>query len=271
MGKLIPRTSLLTNSWVIHESIKHPISAVLITYNCGSTIDEVLKALSWCNETIVVDSGSTDETLPICEKHNCRVFYHPFCGYGNQKRYAVNLAKNDWIFSVDGDEVITPELKNEIAHIFCADKILSKGFYVPITLVFMGRIFRFGHEYKYPHLRLFNKNFANFNEAILHESVQYPENAPLLKNQIFHYSYKNISHYFEKFNTYTSLYATAALKKKKQTKFKITLKLPFEFFRAFILRRNILNGFPGFVWSVFSAYYSFVKLVKLYEIQKLKK
>lgn len=246
------------------------ISAVIITLNSEYLLESVLQPLAeLCNEIIIVDSGSSDSTIQIADKYKCKVYYNKFTGYGNQKRYAVNLASNDWILSIDADEVVTPELKKEIGDLFSKDIIPYNGIYIPITFVFMGKIFKFGNEYKKNHLRLFNKSISNFNNSSLHEKVEVKGETYILENHILHYSYKNICTYFEKFNKYSDLAAESKVgKKNKVTILKIALIGPWTLFYQYLIRLNFLNGFPGFIWSLFSSYFAVVKYTKLYELNR---
>ena len=251
---------------------KHQISAVIITYNCGDILKKTLQAIEWCDEILIIDSGSTDQTLDICRQFQCNIYSHPFEGYGKQKKYAVQLAKNDWILSIDGDEVVSPLLKDEIEELFSNENVNEQGFFLPITLVFLGKIFGYGNENKTLHLRLFNRKFGNFNESAVHEGIVLEGSTKALKQEILHYSYLNVHHYFEKFNKYTSYFVIDASQKGKRANvFKIIIRLPIDFMKYYLLKKNFLNGYAGFVWSVFSAYYTFVKYVKLIEYQKEKK
>lgn len=250
----------------------HKISAVIITYNEAQRIRNTLDSLFWCDEIIVLDSCSTDNTVAICNEYpKCKVSTQPFLGYGPQKSFAIDLATNDWILSIDADEVVTPELKIEIQRILSTENILFTGFHVPITHVFLNKVFRFGREYKHYHLRMFNKQFGNFNLDKVHERLDVKGSKAKLKNHMLHYSYVNIHHYFEKFNSYTSISADLMhKKKKKKSRLTVYFKFPFSFFKYYILDLNILNGYAGFVWSLFSALYKVVRSVKYFEIKDLK-
>lgn len=245
----------------------HKLSAVIITLNEANRIRQTLESVKWCDEIIVVDSCSTDKTLDICREYeNCKIYIQPFLGYGPQKQFAVEKALNDWILSIDADEIVTTELQNEMEGILSLSDIPFAGFNVPITLVFMKRVFRHGYENKQPHLRLFNKNKGNFDASKLHEGVSVNGAVNNLKNEIMHCSYMDITHYFQKFNDYSTTYMNEALKKGKQvSKIKSVLRFPFEFFKHYFLRLNFLNGYQGFVWSLISAFSVFVKFIKLYE------
>ncbi len=248
------------------------ISAVLITLNAEYLLEQVLKPLSeCCDEIILVDSGSVDNTIQIAKKYNCKTYYRAFDGYGNQKRYAVGLATHNWVLSIDADEIITTELKEELATFFEKETIPYKGIYIPRTLVFMEKVFNFGNEHKQKQLRLFNKSSANFNTASLHEKIEI-ENQKVgdcytLRNHMLHYSYKDLSNYFGKFNQYSTLAArNKASKKNSVSILTILLIGPWTFIHQYLIKLNFLNGFQGFVWSLFSSYFAATKYIKLYEL-----
>ena len=166
------------------------ISAIIITYNEESRIRFALESVQWCDEIIVIDSNSTDKTVEICKDYsNCNVYIQPFLGYRAQKKYAVEKASNDWILSIDSDEMVTAALRDEILVTLSKSDSFNAGFYVPITLIFMKRIFRFGCENKQFHLRLFNRNKGTFNTLNLHESVKVCGPVAKLKHEILHISY----------------------------------------------------------------------------------
>ena len=249
-----------------------PISAVMITLNSARLLAPVLDALRWCDEVVVVDSGSTDRTVEIAQRRGCRVLHRPFDGFGTQKGFAVAQARNSWVLVVDADEVVTPELQAEIR-----DKVARsesgmlpyKGYEVPISLIFLGRLMRYGGEYKMPHLRLFDKRYGNYNEARVHEDVVLDAPVGRLDNHMLHDSYGSLHEYFEKFNRYTTAGAKDMQSRgKRPSAAPVILRLPLTFLKEYILKLNFLNGYPGFVWSLFSAMYPVVKYAKLREIGK---
>jgi glycosyltransferase involved in cell wall biosynthesis len=244
------------------------ISAIIITNNSSDIIERTVKAVKWCDEIIVVDSGSIDNTVSICNELGCKTFRREFTGYGDQKNYAAGLAKNDWVLSVDADEVISDELRNEIIQIFNSEKIEYSGFFLPVTLFFCGRKFKHCENSK-PHLRLFNKRLAQFNLSKVHEKVETKGTTKILKNELLHYSFRNISHYIQKMNIYTSRGAEEMFEKGKTVNgLVIFLRFPFDFIKFYLIRGCFLEGFPGFIWSMLSSFYPVIKYFKLYEIKK---
>ena len=242
------------------------VSVVIITLNNIRTIKKVLAAVAgWADEIVVVDSGSTDQTLAIADTFGCKIIYRKFDGFGTQKHFAVEQAKNDWIFIVDADEIVSDELKKEI------DKTLQntdyQGFMIPNTLVFLGETMRYGREYKMPHLRLFNRKFGNYNDREVHEDVVLNGKIMTLKNHVLHESYADLSECFQKINNYSSRGAATLLKNgKKASILKIITKFPITFIIEYFIRLNFLNGYRGFVWAFSQAVYATLKYLKLREL-----
>ncbi|MFC6998240.1 glycosyltransferase family 2 protein [Rufibacter roseus] len=243
------------------------VSAVLITLNAGDRLEATLNALTWCNEIVVVDSGSTDNTIEICERFNCRIYHRDFDRYGNQKRFAVELAKNDWVLSVDSDEVVSEKLKNEIQHVLQQKKVSHAGYYVSIPLIFFGT--RINSEASKKFLRFFNKQFGNFDDALVHEKVHLHGTIGKLKGEMVHYSYRDMEMFFTKFNKYTTLAAENLRLKKASVGFAhVILKCPATFFKVYFLKGCFLNGIPGFLWAFLSSIYPVIKYAKLWELNR---
>ena len=238
------------------------VTAVLITLNEELNLKRTLPQVSWCDEIIVVDSGSTDNTVQLCRNFGCKVVHRAFDGYGSQKKYAVSLSRNNWILSLDADEVLSDELVDEIKNEMIAPK--AAGYLLPMNLVFLGKEFTFGKESNRFFLRLFNKQLGNFNDLKVHEGIELIGEKIKFKNKILHYSYQDISQYFKKLNTYSSFGAKLAFEKgKNKSVFTIISTIPLNFIKYYLLHGNILNGANGFYWSVFNTYYHLVKYLKI--------
>ena len=251
------------------------ISCVIITLNEEENIQRSLNAVKWCDETIVVDSGSEDKTLDICKEYDVKVYHKEFNGYGDQKRYAISLAHNDWVLNIDADEVVSDELRHEIENIFNNGIINCNGFALPRSLIFLGKKFKYGKESEEYYVRLFNKNFGNFTPDKVHERLELNGDPKKLKGRLYHYSYLNIEQYFKKFNSYTTKAATALYDagKKGRSPAAIAFSFPIYFFKNYFINRNFLNGIPGFLWAFFSSLYPVIKYFKLwsYRLQESNK
>lgn len=248
------------------------ISCIIIVFNEEENIFKCLQALNWCDEIVIVDSGSSDKTLEICKDFKCKIHHKNFNGYGEQKRFAVFLAENDWILNVDADEVATAELKNEIFAELDKENISVRGFFIPRSLIFLDKRFKYGKESNEYYLRLFNKKHGNFSEKKVHETVLVNGTTKKLKGELLHYSYKSIHHYYEKFNNYTSQAARELFEKgKKRSLILITIGFPVYFFKNYFINRNFLNGWQGFLWALFSSWYPVVKYAKLWALRNIKR
>src|SRR5579871_6661199 len=176
---------------------KIKISVVIITYNESRIIRRTFSRLWWCDEIIIVDSHSTDDTAAICRELGCRVFLKPFEGYGAQKQFAVSMAKNDWVLNLDADEVLSDKLIFEIGQEFLMEPNYS-GFEIPMNLVFLGKEFRYGRESGRCFLRLFRKSKGMFNDAKVHERVEIKGPVCRLRNPLHHFSYDDLEHWYAK-------------------------------------------------------------------------
>lgn len=243
------------------------ISAVIITFNSTRTIRDVLKAVSgWVDEIVIVDSGSKDDTLKIAEEFGCKIFFRTFDGFGSQKRFATAQAKNDWILTIDSDEIVSKGLKNEIDEALQSSEY--QAYIIPNTLILLGKTMKFGRESKMLRIRLFDRKFGNYNNKEVHEEVEINGKTKTLKNIVLHNSYADLADVFQKANKYSSLAAIELNKKgKKASILKIITKFPLAFFTEYFIRLNFLNGYQGFIWAFSQAGYSTMKYMKLRELQ----
>lgn len=243
-----------------------PISVFIIAFNEDKIIEKCLQKLTWADEIIVVDSGSTDNTVEICKKYGARVVYKKFENFGLQKQFALNQTKNDWVLSLDADEILSDELINEIQKL---DLCHVNGYLVPRTHVFLNKVFNFGSENKKPILRLFNKNYGKFTDSKVHEVIEVEGKIDLLKNEMLHYTVFDISTAIQKQVKYALLSGEILHEKnKKPSLLKTVFKFKFDFLRFYFFQRNFLNGYEGFVWSMFSAFGGFLKYAKLKELSQ---
>ena len=248
---------------------KHLISAALITFNEESNIARTLEKLTWCDEIVVVDSNSTDKTKEICASYGAKVYSKEFNGYGEQKRYLVEKCNFDWILSIDADEVLTDELINEIQIEFSKKTLPFEAYFLNRKHVYLGKVFKYGYLKNTPILRLFNKNYANFSNKKVHETVEFKGKKGRFKNVFYHYTASTVEQINYKKNRYATLVSEEYFKKKRRVNLLLLLfKYPLAFFKEYFIRGNILNGYEGYVWSTYIAEYSVLKYLKLRERNK---
>lgn len=245
-----------------------PISVVIITYNEAHNLPRTLSKLHWCDDIVIVDSGSTDGTEQIAIKAGARFYTHAFEGYGAQKNYGFGLTTHDWILSIDADEVLSDALIDELLALDLKTTA-AVGFRIPIRNVFLNREFKFGKESNYKHLRLFRKDKGHYDHADVHEQLIVEGAVSDMKHHILHYSYRGVAHYLEKMEDYTNRGAAKLYKKgKRRPLLLVYLLAPFYFLKHYVLYGNILNGKAGFIWSVLNARYHTVKYLKLYQLHQ---
>ena len=248
----------------------HKLSVVIITYNEEANILRCIHSVKMlADEILVVDSFSTDRTIEICNSLGCKVISHPFEGYGQQKQFGVEQAVNEWILSLDADEVVTDELYLEIKNLLKLDTIPRSGYNLPFSLFYMGRILRYSGTRNEIHLRLFDRNKAQFTQVNVHEGVEIKGRIGMLNGKVIHYSYRDLSHHLKKLNTYTTQAAEGYYAHgKTYSKAWVVIKFPISFFVFYIIRFGFLDGYPGFLWSFFAAIYGSLKVAKTIEMNE---
>lgn len=243
-----------------------PLSCAIITLNEADNLSRTLDAISFIDDIIIVDSGSTDDTVSIAKSFGAKVFQRTFQNYADQKNFAISKTKNDWVLAIDADEVVSPKLKEEILSLFANNKLDPKGFLVPRLTFYLGKWIRFGGYYPNYQIRLFQKSEGQFSGGLVHERVKLSGKPNKLKNPLFHYSYKNISDHLKFIDRYSSLFAEEEFRKGKQSSVLWAfVKGCFKGFYMYWIRLGILDGKQGFVLALLGFYYNFLKYLKLYE------
>lgn len=243
------------------------VTATVITRDESANIAAALESVSWADEIVVVDSGSTDDTVSIARRLATRVEVRDWPGYGAQKNYAAELASNDWILSIDADERVTPELAAEIRGLFTGTPA-ARGYRIPRVAWYFGRWIRSTDWYPDYQLRLYDRRAGRWNGRRVHESVELPETPGRLRHEIQHYAYRDLSHHLATIDRYTTLAAEQWLAEGRTTNgFELFFHPRFAFVRNYLLRGGITDGEPGLLVSTLNAYYVFLKLAKLWELQ----
>lgn len=247
---------------------QYPLSAIVLTFNSERTLADVLRSLNWCEEILIVDSGSTDRTLLIAEAHGARVIERKFNGFGEQKNSGVEAAKFDWVFVVDSDEVVSEQLREEIQNRFNVGHQQVSGYWIPIQLVFLGKKLRFSGSIKNV-LRLFNRQQGRYNQALVHEMLEFTGRARNLHSSLLHYSYLTLEDYFTKFNRYTTFGAEELIRSGKiPSSLKIWISFPAHFLKMYWFKLGFLDGYHGYLWCTFSSISPIVKYAKYKELRQ---
>jgi glycosyltransferase involved in cell wall biosynthesis len=268
--------------------MKKSISAVIITMNEEDRIKDCLESVKWADEIIIVDSFSADRTVGICRGYTDKIFQREMRGFGEQKQFAVEQASSEWILSIDADEVVTEGLRDEILKILNQDATPPSsppykggeqggydGFQIYRRNIYLGKPMRYCGWYV-PILRLFKKDTGRFNEKKVHEEIIVNGRVGLLKGEILHNTYRNISHHLEKIDSFTDYDADELIKKGVVLKpsnylWYFVFKPAARFFQKYIMQKGVFEGMHGFILSLHAAMVVFINYAKLWERQQKNK
>ena len=230
------------------------LSIVIITKNEEKFIFDALKSAVFADEVVILDSGSEDQTCNIAKEIGARVEQQAWLGFGAQKNKAVELADNDWVFVLDADERITPELRDEI--ISTLKNPQFDGYRIARLNNFFGKYIKTCGLYPDYSIRLFNKNKGKFNDVAVHESVQINGRVLSLKNHMIHLAYETIDEFKVKQKRY------ASLSHKKRNRLKALISPVWTFFKLYFIKLGFLDGWRGFTIAKLYAQYTFWKYIK---------
>lgn len=240
------------------------ISPVIIVKDAEHTISQTLESLKQFEEVVIYDTGSTDTSMEIARKFkNVRLYQGEFIGFGRSKNKAAEFAKNDWILSIDADEVISPLLMDSINKLkpneLAVYKFKRDNYYRNKKIKFSG----WGNEFV---IRVYNKTKLGFNEKLVHEHIE-PDGAKIITlcGELRHFSYHSISNFVTKRDLYSELFAVENIGRRKTSPFMAFIRGTFDFLNTFIIKQGIFDGYRGLLISVSNANVTFYKYLKLYE------
>lgn len=246
------------------------LSVVIITKNEAHIIGKVLQSLQGISDDIViVDSGSTDDTIAICKSFHATVIETTWDGYGANKNKGIKAAKNDWIFSLDADEAVDPELAEVLKKLQPSDenivyKLRRRSF-------FCDKLIRYGVWGEDKTLRIFKRSIASWDLAEVHEKLEFNREVKevFLKGCLLHYTTSNLTDYSNKTIEYARLNAKKYFQKGKKAGFvKLYFAPAFSFIRYYVFKLGFLDGWEGYLICKTNAWYIFMKYVFLRELNK---
>ncbi len=246
---------------------RQPLSAVLITRNAASQLDACLASAAFCDEILVVDSGSADGTAELARRRGARVIDAQWRGFGRQKQFAVEQAANDWVLCIDADERVSERLGQSIRAALAAPALNAYRF--ARRNRFLGRYLRHGEGYPDWSLRLFDRRHARWSEDTVHERVIAEGAAGTLEGDLLHDSAETLASYLEKQNRYTTLAAEEAHGRGQKATAVLLLFSPLvRFIKFYFLRLGFLDGLPGLIHILIGCGNSFVKYAKMLALQR---
>jgi glycosyltransferase involved in cell wall biosynthesis len=243
------------------------LTLVVITRDAGAELAECLASAAFAAETIVVDSGSGDDTVEIARRSGARVIEQPWLGFGPQKNFAVAQAAHDWILCLDADERVSPELATAIRAALAAPR--HTAYAMPRRNRFLGRWLRHGEGYPDWNLRLFDRRHARWSEDAVHEHVVADGPVGRLGGDLLHASAESLDAYLAKQNRYTTLQAEALYARGERfSATRLVLSPIVRFIRFYIFRAGFLDGTAGLTHVAIGCFNSFCKYAKLRALEQ---
>ena len=243
------------------------ISATIIVRNEEENIAEVCATVLWADEIVIVDSDSTDRTVEIARRYTEKVFNRPFRGYKDKHEFADSQTTGDWIFWIDADERVTPELCESIEKLRRLDPAtLPDGFRIARSTRYLGRWIKHSGWYPDYQMRLYRKNVSYWDGVSPHEVARVPGRIDTLPGEFLHYTKRNLSEHHRVLDEYTTLAAEYHHKNQRRVRGAELLVLAIAaFIRTYLLKQGFRDGVQGLIIAMFTAYSVFLKYAKVWE------
>jgi len=237
------------------------LSAIIITKNEADNVGVCLDSLSFCDERIVVDCGSEDDTVRIARERGARVEQRAFEGFGAQKNFALSLANGDWVLSLDADERVSPALAAELKAAIATGK--ADGYEMPRSSTFLGRTMRHSGWHPDYVLRLFRRAAARFSNATVHERVVCEGKVMRLKEPMTHHPVRRIEDALARMDRYSTAGAEQLMASGRRVTFVSGFRHGlWTFLRSYVIRAGFLDGREGLLLAIANAegaYYRYMK------------
>jgi|SRR3989344_23819 len=249
------------------------LSVVISAFNEEKKIENCLKSVSFADEIILVDSSSTDSTVKIAKKYTSKIFTRENNLMLNvNKNFGFTKAENDWILSLDADEKVSEELKEEIMSILTSKLPSMNGYWIPRKNIIFGKWIKHAGWYPDHQLRFFKKDKGKFEEKNVHEMIRLDGEAEFLKEHLIHYNFETISQFLHKhLNIYAANEADDILAKGYVYDWLDAIRFPAkEFLSRFFAREGYKEGVHGLIISILMAFYHLVIFAKIWEMQGFK-
>jgi glycosyltransferase involved in cell wall biosynthesis len=244
------------------------ISATIITLNEESRLQRALDSLGFCDEIVVVDSGSSDRTCAIAAEAGARVLSREWTGYADQKNHAAAAASYDWILALDADEEVTPELRASISGL-TLDRATHSGYRFPRLARYLGRWIRHSGWYPDAKIRLYDRRRGAWHGDYVHESVRVDGAVGELSGDLLHYTCDSLEEHKQRVERYTDLAAQELVDGTRRVGWaRILFSPPWAFMRSYILQQGFRDGGQGLLIARMAATYVRAKYSKARERQR---
>ena len=253
-------------------SPRKTLSIAMIAMNEEANLPRTLESVKWADEIVVVDSGSSDRTIQIAQSFGAKTSYHPFGGHGEQKNVALDLCTSDWTLLLDADEVLTPELQQEIRSLLAGEPKYD-AWWIPRLNLYFGKWIRHGGFYPDRKLRLFKRGVARLSEGVgPHSTPQFAGPKGTLRGDMLHYAYPTMAIYLEHMDRYSSEIAALLYQRGKDSRTlfafisNTVLNPIFTFIYNYFFRLGFLDGREGLILHINHSVYVHWKFIKAWRL-----
>lgn len=245
-------------------------SAFIICYNEEARIEACLKSVSWCDEIIVVDSGSSDKTVEIARRYTDKIYQRSWTNYVEQKQFALEKCTSEWVLNIDSDEEVSDELRDEfLAQAAAGIDPEVNGFLLNRVVYYLGRFWRRGGWYPENRLRIARRSVAMIEGFLVHEKMTAPGKILSLKGELYHYTFDSISDQIRRIDAHSTLHARAMFLEGKRSGLTCIVLYPLaRFFKFLFIRRAYLEGIAGIGVAHLEALATLLKYFKLWELER---
>jgi glycosyltransferase involved in cell wall biosynthesis len=245
------------------------LSACIVACDEEDRLGDCLSSVRWCDEILVIDSHSADRTREIAAAAGARVIERDWPGHVAQKDFAIREARNDWVFCIDADERVSPELEKEIVALRDAGFPDAAGFSVPRVSKYLGRWIRHGTWYPDIKLRLFDRRRGRWAGRDPHDRVEVDGPIVRLRGELLHLPYRSLEEHLITIDRYTTIMARELHAEGRRARLSdLVLRPPARFFIYYVLRSGWLDGWRGLLMASLAAHYVRIKYAKLWILDR---
>lgn len=246
------------------------ISACIITLNEADRIERCIRALGFCDEIIVVDSHSTDNTRELATALGARVIDRDWPGYRSQKQFATQAALHEWVLCVDADEIVTPQLQGEIRALQASGFAGVLGFSIPRLTAYFGGFLHHGNSWPDRRIRLYHRATARWVGYEVHEKVAVDGPVGKLHAHLEHYAYRSLDDHLQRVDRYARLMANEMHRAGRSCSLPAVITHPvWSFLRGMLAKGGVRDGWRGWLFHFVEAGYVHRKYLRLWALSRI--